>query len=95
MVEYYLPHSSLVLHTDNKGSDDYNQGLSERRANTAAAHLRTNGIAGTRITTKGMGEADPKASNDTDEGRAENRRVEFVITANQKMIDEAKKEAGQ
>jgi outer membrane protein OmpA-like peptidoglycan-associated protein len=85
----------ILGHTDNKGSDNYNQGLSERRANAAAAYLRTNGIAGTRITTKGMGESDPKATNDTDEGRTENRRVEFVITANQKMIDEAKKEANQ
>jgi outer membrane protein OmpA-like peptidoglycan-associated protein len=85
----------IIGHTDNKGSDQYNQGLSERRANAAAAYLRSNGIASSRITTKGMGESDPKVSNDTDAGRAENRRVEFVITANQKMIDDAKKEAGQ
>jgi outer membrane protein OmpA-like peptidoglycan-associated protein len=85
----------ILGHTDNKGSDEYNQGLSERRANAAAAYLKANGIAGTRITTKGMGESDPKATNDTDEGRTENRRVEFVITANQKMIDDAKKEANQ
>ena len=85
----------IIGHTDNKGSDQYNQGLSERRANAAAAYLRSTGIANSRITTKGMGESDPKVSNDTDAGRAENRRVEFVITANQKMIDDAKKEAGQ
>jgi outer membrane protein OmpA-like peptidoglycan-associated protein len=84
----------ILGHTDDKGSDSYNQGLSERRANAAAAYLRANGIASSRITTKGLGESDPKGTNETDEGRAENRRVEFVITANQKMIDEAKKEAG-
>ena len=82
-------------HTDDRGTDAYNQGLSERRANSAASYLRNNGIAGARITTKGLGESDPKATNETAEGRTENRRVEFVITANQKMIDEAKKEAGQ
>jgi flagellar motor protein MotB len=42
-----------------------------------------------------MGETDPKVANDTDANRAENRRVEFVITANQKMVEDAKKEAGQ
>jgi outer membrane protein OmpA-like peptidoglycan-associated protein len=84
----------ILGHTDNKGSDAYNQGLSERRANAAAAYLRTSGITASRITTKGLGESDPKTTNETDEGRAENRRVEFVITANQKMIDDAKKEAG-
>jgi flagellar motor protein MotB len=41
-----------------------------------------------------MGESDPKVSNDTDANRADNRRVEFVVTANQKMIDDAKKESG-
>jgi len=85
----------ILGHTDDKGTDEYNQGLSQRRAASSAAYLRANGISASRITTKGMGESDPKASNETNEGRTENRRVEFVITANQKMIDEAKKEAGQ
>jgi outer membrane protein OmpA-like peptidoglycan-associated protein len=85
----------ILGHTDDRGTDEYNQSLSERRANSSAAYLRANGIAGSRITTKGMGESDPKATNETDAGRTENRRVEFVITANQKMVDEAKKEAGQ
>jgi len=85
----------IIGHTDDKGTDTYNQGLSERRANSAGAYLRSQGIAATRITTRGMGESDPKVSNDTDTNRAENRRVEFVITANQKMVDDAKREAGQ
>jgi outer membrane protein OmpA-like peptidoglycan-associated protein len=85
----------ILGHTDDRGTDAYNQGLSERRANSAAAYLKNNGIEGARITTKGLGESDPKATNETDAGRTENRRVEFVITANQKMIDDAKKESGQ
>ena len=85
----------ILGHTDDRGTDEYNQGLSQRRAASSAAYLRSNGISDARIKIKGMGESDPKASNETDEGRTENRRVEFVITANQKMIDDAKKEAGQ
>lgn len=85
----------ILGHTDDKGSDEYNQGLSQRRASAASAYLKSNGISATRVIIKGMGESDPKASNETEEGRAANRRVEFVITANQKMIDEANKEAGQ
>ena len=85
----------IIGHTDNKGSDDYNQGLSERRAGSVAVYIRSKNISSNRITTKGMGESDPKVANDTDNGRAENRRVEFVITANEKMVNEAKREAGQ
>jgi outer membrane protein OmpA-like peptidoglycan-associated protein len=85
----------ILGHTDSRGTDDYNQGLSQRRASSVASYLRTKGIGSARITTKGMGEADPKASNDTEAGQAENRRVEFVITANQKMVEDAKREAGQ
>lgn len=85
----------IIGHTDDKGTDAYNQGLSERRASSVGAYLRSNGISSSRITTRGMGESDPKVANDTEANRAENRRVEFVITANQKMIDDAKREAGQ
>ena len=86
---------NVIGHTDNVGSDSYNLGLSEKRAASVSAYLRSNGIAASRVSTKGMGESDPKVSNDTEDGRAENRRVEFVITANQKMIEQAKKESGQ
>ena len=83
----------VLGHTDSKGSDEYNLGLSERRANAVVNYLRTHNIAGTRLSAKGMGEADPIAANDTEENRALNRRVEFVITANEKMKEEAKREA--
>ncbi|HYH13573.1 MAG TPA: OmpA family protein [Flavisolibacter sp.] len=85
----------ILGHTDDRGSDSYNQGLSERRANSAASYLRTQGVASSRVSTRGLGESDPKVANDTDASRAENRRVEFVITANQKMVEEAKRESNQ
>ena len=85
----------IIGHTDSKGTDAYNQALSERRANSVASYLRSQGISSTRLTAKGMGESDPVASNDTEEGQSQNRRVEFVITANEKMKADAKKEAGQ
>lgn len=81
-------------HTDNIGSNEYNQQLSEKRATSVAGYLSSHGIAYTRIKTKGFGETFPKYSNDTESGRAQNRRVEFVITANEKMKAEAQKEAG-
>ena len=81
-------------HTDNKGSDEYNLRLSERRANSVATYLRAKGILSSRVTTKGYGESAPKNANDTEAGRAENRRVDFLITANEKMKQEAGKEAG-
>lgn len=85
----------IIGHTDDKGTNNYNQKLSQRRAASVASYLKSNGIAASRVATKGMGETDPKIANDSDASRAENRRVEFVITANQKMKDEAKQEAGQ
>ncbi|MEO6328691.1 MAG: OmpA family protein [Ginsengibacter sp.] len=82
-------------HTDPRGTEEYNMGLSERRANTVAGYLRSQGITATRITTKGYGESAPAYPNETDEGMAQNRRVEFLITANEQMKEEAKKEANQ
>jgi outer membrane protein OmpA-like peptidoglycan-associated protein len=68
-------------HTDSKGSDEYNLRLSDRRAAAVVDHLvKTLGVESARLTSKGYGESKPVATNDTDEGRALNRRVEFVIT---------------
>ena len=66
-------------HTDSTGSDAYNQSLSERRANSVAAYLRTRQVLPDRIITVGMGEGRPIASNDTPDGRQQNRRVELTL----------------
>ena len=66
-------------HTDNTGSAEYNQSLSERRANAVADVLMEGGVPFSRIETFGRGESEPVASNLTPEGRAQNRRVEIVI----------------
>jgi outer membrane protein OmpA-like peptidoglycan-associated protein len=80
-------------HTDSKGSESYNMNLSVQRASEVSNYLRVNGIVTSRISIKGFGETVPKYSNDTDSGRSQNRRVEFLITANEKMKAEAEKEA--
>jgi outer membrane protein OmpA-like peptidoglycan-associated protein len=89
------PNTNIEIqgHTDSRGTDDYNMGLSVRRATAVRDYLRQNGIIATRMTTKGFGESAPAYSNDTQEGMAQNRRVEFLITANDKMKAEAQKEA--
>jgi outer membrane protein OmpA-like peptidoglycan-associated protein len=66
-------------HTDSTGSEDYNQKLSERRADNVAAYLSGQGVPSARMVTVGAGELHPVASNDTEEGRAQNRRVEITI----------------
>lgn len=75
MREHRDARARLEGHTDNRGSEDYNQGLSERRADAVRGHLLAAGIDRDRITTVGRGERQPVASNDTDEGRQRNRRV--------------------
>ncbi len=77
-------------HTDSKGSIKYNQSLSERRARSVSDYLVSRKISSQRLKTIGFGEEKPIASNDTAEGRDKNRRVEFAITANEKMIRDAK-----
>jgi OmpA-OmpF porin, OOP family len=65
--------------TDSVGAADYNQQLSQARVDAIRQYLVVGGLAPERVTAIGMGAADPVASNDTPEGRAENRRVEFVV----------------
>ncbi len=81
-------------HTDSKGTDTYNQTLSEKRANAVGSYLMGHSISSGRIKTVGYGERYPKYSNDTENGRAGNRRVEFQITANERMKQDAAREAG-
>lgn len=76
-------------HTDSKGSLTYNQALSERRAIVVSDYLASKNVAVDRLTVIGYGETLPKYQNDTEDGRAQNRRVEFLITANEKMQAEA------
>jgi outer membrane protein OmpA-like peptidoglycan-associated protein len=78
----------IVGHTDSKGSDEYNMRLSERRANAATEYLIEQGIRPSRITTVGRGESEPVASNETAEGRQQNRRVEVAIFASEEYREE-------
>ena len=80
---------NIYGHTDSKGTDAYNLSLSERRAAAVKNYLVSQGVSASRMFTMGVGEKEPVASNDTDAGRAENRRVEFAITANEEMINDA------
>jgi outer membrane protein OmpA-like peptidoglycan-associated protein len=67
-------------HTDNTGPEELNRSLSQERANAVRAYLIQRGIAGSRLEARGYGPSRPVASNDTPEGRSENRRVEFIVT---------------
>lgn len=80
-------------HTDSKGTTHYNEALSERRASAVSYYLSEKSIAASRLTINGFGETMPKYSNTTEEGQTQNRRVEFLITANEKMKADAAKEA--
>jgi outer membrane protein OmpA-like peptidoglycan-associated protein len=83
-LQSYPDHDAVVVgHTDNVGSDGFNQGLSERRANAVAGFLSANGVSMGRMRTVGMGESQPIASNETSEGRQLNRRVEIAIYASE------------
>jgi outer membrane protein OmpA-like peptidoglycan-associated protein len=68
---------------------------SVKRSSTVADYLKANGIASSRLSVKGFGEDAPKYDNNTEDGRMQNRRVEFLITANQQMKTEANQEASQ
>jgi len=89
------PNTNIEIqgHTDSRGTEEYNMGLSLRRANAVKDYLTSQGIDTTRMTVKGYGETAPAYSNDTPEGMAQNRRVEFLITANDQMKAQAEKQA--
>ncbi|WP_106829003.1 OmpA family protein [Parabacteroides pacaensis] len=79
----------IIGFTDNTGKVDYNQLLSEKRARSVYDYLLGQGVSADRMSYEGRGVHDPVADNNTPEGRALNRRVEIVIMANEKMIQEA------
>lgn len=81
VVRYGKTTLTVVGHTDNTGSDAYNQQLSERRAISVAQYLEGQRVNGMRLATAGRGEADPVATNATEAGRQANRRVEIYVEA--------------
>ncbi|NRT11024.1 OmpA family protein [Flavobacterium sp. 14A] len=93
--EYAETNITIFGYTDSTGPADFNLKLSGERAASVRNYLISKGLNTGRFTVTGMGIADPIASNETTSGRAENRRVEFAITANEKMLQEAQQEAGQ
>lgn len=89
------PGSDLLIvgHTDQVGPSSYNQSLSERRSAAAANYLVSQGVSRTRVGTRGLGETEPVADNDTEAGRQANRRVEVAIYASEAYRAEVAKRA--
>jgi outer membrane protein OmpA-like peptidoglycan-associated protein len=79
LKEYNKTLINITGHTDNTGSDQYNQDLSRRRAQSVAQYLTSQGIDPTRVAAQGMGESRPIASNETPQGRQQNRRVQVDL----------------
>lgn len=88
--EYGDTNIQIFGYTDSSGKPEYNLTLSQKRADAVKAYLASKGLVESRFKTSGLGIADPIASNETPEGKAQNRRVEFAITANDKMVQDAK-----
>jgi outer membrane protein OmpA-like peptidoglycan-associated protein len=93
-AEYPDTDITIFGYTDSTGPADYNLKLSGQRAASVKDYLVSKGVASSRFNVTGLGIADPIATNETPEGRSQNRRVEFAITANDKMKEDAKIEAG-
>ncbi|MEP7163444.1 MAG: OmpA family protein [Ferruginibacter sp.] len=89
------PETNILVegHTDDVGTDTYNLGLSQRRADAVGDYLKAAGVSSSRLIIKWYGESQPKVANDSEANKAMNRRVQFVITANEKMKAEAKQAA--
>jgi outer membrane protein OmpA-like peptidoglycan-associated protein len=95
MVEYSDTNVLVVGHTDSVGSNDYNMELSKNRAYSVTNYfVNQKNLSSSRFNTNWFGEEQPMHDNNTAEGRAKNRRVNIVIVPNEKMKEDAKKEAG-
>ncbi len=94
LQEYPNTNLLIIGHTDAVGAAAYNQELSERRANSAAEYLLGHGIPADRITTIGKGEREPVATNETEYGRQQNRRVEIAIYASEEYREELQQRYG-
>lgn len=79
LAKYRDSNITIVGHTDSKGSEAYNQALSERRAEAVKRYLVQGGVSSHRLSTIGKGELQPRSSNDTAKGRSQNRRVELLV----------------
>ena len=89
-TEYPDTNIDIFGYTDSTGKAEYNLTLSKNRAESVKNYLISKGLVASRFKTTGLGVADPIASNDTKEGQSQNRRVEFAITANAKMVQDTK-----
>ncbi|MEX1383917.1 OmpA family protein [Lutibacter sp.] len=94
LMEYPDTNVIVVGHTDSTGADAYNMTLSQNRAFAVTNFFTNKGLSSSRFTTNWFGEEQPIADNNTAEGRSKNRRVNIAIVPNEKMKEDAKKEAG-
>jgi outer membrane protein OmpA-like peptidoglycan-associated protein len=90
LSKYPRTKSMIVGHTDSKGTGDYNTGLSQRRAESALTYLVEQGVSRTRLASSARGSTEPVATNDTDRGRQQNRRVEIAVYADEAFRRQAK-----
>jgi outer membrane protein OmpA-like peptidoglycan-associated protein len=89
LVEFPETNITIQGHTDNTGNEDYNLNLSKKRSDSVARYLSSKGVLFSRFNIEALGEVAPRYDNNTTQGRAQNRRVEMAISANQEMIQDA------
>jgi outer membrane protein OmpA-like peptidoglycan-associated protein len=89
LIEFPDTNITIQGHTDNTGDNTYNLNLSRKRAESVAKYLGSKGVLSSRFSVEALGEDAPRYDNNTSQGRAQNRRVEMAISANQDMIQDA------
>lgn len=91
LVRYGKTYLVIIGHTDNVGTNEYNQALSQRRSSAVSAYLQNQGVVPQRMETLGKGETEPRAANTSEDGRSLNRRVEILV---EPVVHEAGQGAG-